>query len=50
MVLEQVTEIWMETPKTAKGQKKAKPVNKERFVNNFFIKCNVLYALTYLFN
>ena len=30
MVLEEVTEIWMETPKTAKGQKKAKPVNKER--------------------
>lgn len=32
MVLEQVTEIWMEQPKTAKGQKKAKAVNRERWV------------------
>ena len=30
MVLESVTEIWMEQPKTDKGQKKAKPVNRER--------------------
>merc|ERR1719247_4003186 len=38
MVLEQVTEIWMEQPKTAKGQKKAKPVNRERFITKMFLR------------
>ncbi|CAH1763292.1 10303_t:CDS:2 [Entrophospora sp. SA101] len=31
MVLENVKEMWTETPKTGKG-KKAKPVNKDRFI------------------
>ncbi|KAG7161227.1 Thymidine kinase 2-like 3 [Homarus americanus] len=38
MVLEQVTEIWMEQPKTAKGQKKAKPVNRERYIQKMFLR------------
>ena len=31
MVLENVKEVWTEVPKTGKGKKKAKPVNKERY-------------------
>merc|ERR1712173_191423 len=38
MVLESVTEIWMEQPKTDKGQKKAKPVNRERFIQKMFLR------------
>lgn len=38
MVLEQVTEIWMEQPKTAKGQKKAKAVNRERYIQKMFLR------------
>ncbi|RXG60041.1 putative small nuclear ribonucleoprotein Sm D2 [Armadillidium vulgare] len=38
MVLEQVTEIWMEHPKTAKGQKKAKPVNRDRYIQKMFLR------------
>jgi small nuclear ribonucleoprotein D2 len=32
MVLENVQEMWTETPKANKGTKKAKAVNKDRFV------------------
>merc|ERR1711915_197406 len=38
MVLESVTEIWMEQPKSDKGQKKAKPVNRERFIQKMFLR------------
>merc|ERR1712055_507360 len=38
MVLESVTEIWIEQPKTDKGQKKAKPVNRERFIQKMFLR------------
>ena len=38
MVLEQVKELWTEVPKTAKGQKKAKPVNKDRFIPKMFLR------------
>ncbi|KAK4311698.1 hypothetical protein Pmani_016830 [Petrolisthes manimaculis] len=38
MVLEGVTEIWVEQPKTAKGQKKAKPVNRERYIQKMFLR------------
>ncbi|MCL4141787.1 UNVERIFIED_CONTAM: hypothetical protein GTU68_066570 [Idotea baltica] len=38
MVLEQVTEIWMEHPKTTKGQKKAKPVNRDRYIQKMFLR------------
>lgn len=38
MVLENVKEVWTETPKTGKGKKKAKPVNKERYISKMFLR------------
>ena len=38
MVLENVKEMWTVTPKTGKGQKKAKLVNKERFISQLFLR------------
>mmetsp|Transcript_10716 Transcript_10716/g.22301 ORF Transcript_10716/g.22301 Transcript_10716/m.22301 type:complete len:106 (-) Transcript_10716:454-771(-) len=38
MVLENVKEMWTEIPKTGKGQKKAKPVNKDRFISKMFLR------------
>lgn len=40
MVLENVKEMWTETPRTGKGKaaKKAKPVNKERFISKMFLR------------
>ncbi|KAJ3415016.1 N-alpha-acetyltransferase 10 [Chytridiales sp. JEL 0842] len=38
MVLENVKEMWTETPKTGKGKKKAKPVNKDRFISKMFLR------------
>ena len=38
MVLENVKEMWTEVPKGAKGQKKAKPVNKDRFISKMFLR------------
>merc|ERR1712142_494479 len=38
MVLESVQELWVEKPKTAKGQKKAQPVNKERYISKMFLR------------
>ncbi|KAI8827127.1 uncharacterized protein EV422DRAFT_490711 [Fimicolochytrium jonesii] len=38
MVLENVKEMWTETPKTGKGQKKAKPINKDRFISKLFLR------------
>ncbi|KAG0052850.1 Small nuclear ribonucleoprotein Sm D2 [Gryganskiella cystojenkinii] len=37
MVLENVKEMWTEVPKNSKG-KKAKPVNKERFISKLFLR------------
>ncbi|KAF9189900.1 Small nuclear ribonucleoprotein Sm D2 [Haplosporangium sp. Z 767] len=37
MVLENVKEMWTEVPKAGKG-KKAKPVNKERFISKLFLR------------
>lgn len=37
MVLENVKEMWTETPKSSKG-KKAKPVNKDRFISKMFLR------------
>ncbi|XP_065920436.1 small nuclear ribonucleoprotein Sm D2-like [Dysidea avara] len=37
MVLENVKEMWTETPKKGKG-KKAKPVNKDRYVAKMFLR------------
>ena len=38
MVLENVKEMWTETPKTGKGKKKSKPVNKDRFISKMFLR------------
>ncbi|KAJ3404423.1 hypothetical protein CcCBS67573_g00758 [Chytriomyces confervae] len=38
MVLENVKEMWTETPKAGKGKKKAKPVNKDRFISKLFLR------------
>jgi len=38
MVLENVKELWTEVPKAGKGQKKAKPVNKDRYIPKLFLR------------
>ncbi|KXS22282.1 Sm-like ribonucleo protein [Gonapodya prolifera JEL478] len=38
MVLENVKEMWTETPKSGKGKKKAKPINKDRFISKMFLR------------
>mmetsp|Transcript_8327 Transcript_8327/g.12662 ORF Transcript_8327/g.12662 Transcript_8327/m.12662 type:complete len:131 (+) Transcript_8327:38-430(+) len=38
MVLEDVTEIWSERPKTEKGQKREKKVNRERTIPKMFLR------------
>jgi hypothetical protein len=30
--------MWTETPKAGKGKKKAKPVNKDRFISKLFLR------------
>ncbi|KAH8096366.1 hypothetical protein JL720_3734 [Aureococcus anophagefferens] len=31
-------EVWTEIPKTGKGKKKSKPVNKERYISKMFLR------------
>eukprot|EP01123_Difflugia_compressa_P012645 TRINITY_DN5500_c0_g1_i1.p1 TRINITY_DN5500_c0_g1~~TRINITY_DN5500_c0_g1_i1.p1 ORF type:complete len:123 (+),score=35.29 TRINITY_DN5500_c0_g1_i1:43-411(+) len=38
MVLENVREMWSEVPKAGKGQSKAKPINKDRFISKMFLR------------
>ncbi|KAJ1914141.1 mRNA splicing protein [Mycoemilia scoparia] len=38
MVLENVKEMWVETPKAGKGAKKSKPINKDRFISKMFLR------------
>lgn len=38
MVLENVKEMWTEAPKTGKGLKQAKPINKDRFISKMFLR------------
>jgi len=38
MVLENVKEMWTEQPRAGKGKKKAKPVNKDRFISKMFLR------------
>ena len=38
MVLENVKEMWTEVPKTGKGTKKARPVNKDRYISKMFLR------------
>lgn len=37
-ILENVREMWTEVPRTGKGKKKAKPINKDRFISKLFIR------------
>uniref|UniRef100_A0A2K5R9H8 Small nuclear ribonucleoprotein Sm D2 n=1 Tax=Cebus imitator TaxID=2715852 RepID=A0A2K5R9H8_CEBIM len=38
MVLENVKEMWTEVPKSGKGKKKSKPVNKDRCISKMFLR------------
>lgn len=38
MILENVKEMWTEIPKTGKGKKASRPVNKDRFVSKMFLR------------
>lgn len=38
MVLENVKEMWTESPRAGKGKKKVKPVNKDRFISKMFLR------------
>eukprot|EP00128_Syssomonas_multiformis_P004782 Colp12_sorted_trinity150504_noHs@20640 len=38
MVLENVKEMWTETPQSGKGKKKSKPVNKDRYISKLFLR------------
>ncbi len=38
MVLENVKEIWTESPRTGKGAKKSRPINKERYISKMFLR------------
>ncbi|KAL0024175.1 hypothetical protein WJX77_004448 [Trebouxia sp. C0004] len=40
MILENVKEMWTEVPKTGRGKKGAKPVNKDRFISKLFLRGN----------
>lgn len=38
MVLENVKEMWTEIPKTGKGAKASRPVNRDRFISKMFLR------------
>ncbi|KAJ2389535.1 mRNA splicing protein [Coemansia sp. RSA 2559] len=38
MVLENVKEMWTETPKAGKGTKRAAAINKDRFISKMFLR------------
>merc|ERR1712117_586081 len=38
VVLENVKEMWTEVPRTGKGKKKSKPVNKDRYISKMFLR------------
>jgi len=38
MVLEDVKEMWTESPKAGKGKKKQQPVNRDRFISKMFLR------------
>ena len=38
MVLENVKEMWQEAPKVNKGAKRARPVNKDRYISKMFLR------------
>jgi len=38
LILENVTEMWTERGQKGKGSKKAKPINKDRFISKMFLR------------
>uniref|UniRef100_A0A0K0EU86 Small nuclear ribonucleoprotein Sm D2 n=2 Tax=Strongyloides TaxID=6247 RepID=A0A0K0EU86_STRVS len=38
MILEDVRELWTETPKTGKGKKKGQAIAKDRFISKMFLR------------
>ena len=38
LLLVDAKEMWTENPKTGKGKKKSKPVNKDRFISKMFLR------------
>lgn len=44
MVLENVKEMWTETPRVA-GGKKGRPVNKDRFISKMFVDTFLLQGI-----
>eukprot|EP00052_Salpingoeca_macrocollata_P030617 m.320281 g.320281 ORF g.320281 m.320281 type:complete len:131 (-) comp23911_c0_seq1:22-414(-) len=38
LVLENVKEMWTEVPKAGKGKKKAKPIDKDRYISKMFLR------------
>ena len=44
MVLESVLEMWTEMPKSGKG-KRAKPQNKERYINKLFLRGDSVFIV-----
>lgn len=38
MVLENVKEMWTETPKSGKGAAKSRAVNKDRYISKMFLR------------
>merc|ERR1712083_244631 len=38
MVIENVKEMWSETPDTGKGKKASRPFNKDRFISKMFLR------------
>jgi small nuclear ribonucleoprotein D2 len=38
MILEECTEIWHEYPSAAKGEKRAKPIRRERYIPKMFLR------------
>ena len=45
IVLEGVKEMWTDLPKTGKGKKKAKPVNKDRFISKMFLRGDLVIPI-----
>ena len=38
MVLENVKEMWTETPKAGKGAKRGRPMSKDRYISKMFLR------------
>ncbi|PAA53953.1 hypothetical protein BOX15_Mlig003102g2 [Macrostomum lignano] len=38
MVLENVKEMWTEVPRSGKGKKKSKPINRDRYISKLFLR------------